>query len=51
VLARIDRLDPDRTLLTEIEYLYARTHEDFRELEAEYDAVRFAHDGLTLSVP
>ena len=49
VLERIERLDPDRTVLTEIEHLYARTHDDYRELEAGYDGVEFAHDGLTVS--
>jgi len=50
VLERVDRVDPDRTLLTEIEHLYARTHDDFRDLETEYDGVRFAYDGLTTTV-
>ena len=50
VMDRVARLDPDRTLLTEIEHLYARTHDDFRDLEAEYEDVRFAYDGLTLTV-
>ncbi len=50
VLARIDRVDPDRTLLTEIEHLTARSHDHFRELETApaYDGIRFAHDGLDL---
>lgn len=50
VMERVDRVDPDRTLLTEIEHLYARTHDDYRDLEAGYDDVRFAYDGLTLTV-
>ena len=50
VLERVERLSPDRTLLTEIEHLYGRTHEDYRELERGYEAVRFARDGLTLTV-
>lgn len=50
VMARVDRIDPARTILTEIEHLYARGYEDFRELEAGYEAVRFAHDGLTVEV-
>jgi phosphoribosyl 1,2-cyclic phosphate phosphodiesterase len=49
VLERVARLDPDRMVLTEIEHLYARTHDDYRELEADYEDVRFAHDGLTLT--
>ena len=39
----------DRTVLTEIEHLYARTHDDYRELQAGYDSVEFAHGGLTVS--
>lgn len=52
VLDRIDRVDPDRVLLTEIEHLTGRSHDHFRELEAqpEYDGIRFAHDGLHLDV-
>jgi len=50
VLDRVERVDPDRAILTEIEHLTGRSHDDFRELEAEYDRVRFAHDGLTVEV-
>jgi phosphoribosyl 1,2-cyclic phosphate phosphodiesterase len=50
VMERVRRLDPDRTLLTEIEHLYGRTHADYRELERTYEGVEFAHDGLTISV-
>jgi phosphoribosyl 1,2-cyclic phosphate phosphodiesterase len=51
VMERVRRLDPDRTLLTEIEHLYGRTHADYRELERTYEGVDFAYDGLRLSVP
>jgi phosphoribosyl 1,2-cyclic phosphate phosphodiesterase len=50
VLERVARVDPDRTILTEIEHLYARTHDDFRDLEADYDGVQFARDGLTITL-
>jgi phosphoribosyl 1,2-cyclic phosphate phosphodiesterase len=52
VLDRIDRVDPDRALLTEIEHLTGRSYDHFRELESrpEYDGIRFAHDGLQLDV-
>lgn len=50
VLDRVDRLDPDRTLLTEIEHFYGRTHDEYRALEDGDDAVSFAHDGLTIEV-
>lgn len=47
VLDRIDRVGPERTLLTEIEHLTARSHDDFRRLESrpEYDGIQFAYDG------
>lgn len=50
IMERVGRLDPDRTLLTEIEHLYARTHDDYRELETTYETVQFAHDGLVVTV-
>lgn len=52
VLARIDRLAPDRTVLTEIGHLTARSYDDFRALESEpaYDGITFAVDGMTLDV-
>lgn len=50
VLARAQRVGADRTLLTEIEHLYARTYDDFCELERQYDDVQFAYDGLTVEV-
>lgn len=50
IMDRVERVAPDRTLLTEIEHLYARGYDDFRALEAEYDSVQFAYDGLTVEV-
>lgn len=52
VLARIDRVDPDRTVLTEIEHLTARSHDHFekRQRREGYAGVAFAYDGLELTV-
>lgn len=52
VLERIDRIDPDRTVLTEIEHLTARSHDHFRKLQgkAAYDGIEFAYDGLEIDV-
>ena len=52
VMDRIDRVDPDRALLTEIEHLTSRSYDHFRALEAEagYGNVKFAYDGLELEV-
>jgi len=52
VLARIERVAPDRTILTEIEHLTARSHDDLLALaeQPEYETVEFAHDGLTIEV-
>lgn len=52
VMNRVDRVAPDRTLLTEIEHLTARSHDHFRALETEpgYENVRFASDGLELEI-
>lgn len=53
VMDRMERVDPDRAVLTEIEHLTSRSCDHFRELETEpgYEHVRFAHDGLELEVP
>lgn len=50
VLDRVDRVGPDRTILTEIEHFCARSYDDFRALERTYEDVRFAYDGLTVEV-
>lgn len=52
VLARIDRLGYDRVLLTEIEHLTARSHDDFAALADgdTYDSITFAYDGLEIEL-
>lgn len=52
VLARIDRLDPERTLLTEIEHFTARNHDHFQDLTESdaYDGIEFAHDGMEIEI-
>jgi hypothetical protein len=52
VMARIDRLEPDRWLLTEIEHFYGRGYEDYLALEEAdgYEGIGFAYDGLTVEV-
>lgn len=52
VLDRIDRLDPDRALLTEIEHFTARSHDHFETLAASdaYEGIEVAHDGLELEL-
>ena len=52
IRARIDRLDPDRTILTEIEHLTARSHDHYLELQKQeaYERIRFAYDGLSVTV-
>ena len=49
---RVDRVDPERVVLTEIEHLASRSYDHFRALEAEsgYENVRSAYDGLELEV-
>ncbi|WP_336326414.1 MBL fold metallo-hydrolase [Halovenus sp. HT40] len=52
VVDRIDRLDPDRALLTEIEHFTARSHDHFETLAASdaYEGIEFAHDGLEIEI-
>ncbi len=52
VMDRVDRVDPKRVVLTEIEHLASRSYDHFRALESEsgYENVRFAYDGLELEV-
>ena len=50
VLARIDRVNPEQAYLTEIGHQYARSYDDYRKLEQAYDSVRFAYDGLEVTV-
>lgn len=50
ILDRIERLDPTRAVLTEIEHGYVRSFDDYRALEESYDGVGFAYDGLEIEV-
>ncbi len=50
VMERVERVGADLTLLTEIEHIYGRSYDDFRELERAYADVRFAYDGLTIEI-
>lgn len=52
VLERIERLEPDRTLLTEIGHLTMRSYDTFQQLERQsaYDGIKFAYDGLTIDI-
>lgn len=52
VIDRIDRVDPDRTLLTEIEHLTARSHDHFEQLSQQngYENIEFAHDSKDIEV-
>lgn len=51
-LEQIDAVGADRTILTEIEELYRRSYDDFRDLEAEYEhlGVEFAYDGMRIGI-
>jgi hypothetical protein len=37
-------------VLTEIEHLYARGADEYARLEADYDSIRFAYDGLVVEL-
>jgi phosphoribosyl 1,2-cyclic phosphate phosphodiesterase len=50
VIKRIERVDPERAVLTEIEHLYARGADEYARLEADYDSIRFAYDGLVVEL-
>ena len=51
-LAQVRRVDAERTVLTEIEELYRRSYDDYRELEREYEDldIAFAYDGMQIEV-
>lgn len=52
VRRHVEQVDPELTLLTEIEHLTVRGLDHFRDLETrpEYDGIRFAYNGLDVSV-
>ncbi|WP_423744418.1 MBL fold metallo-hydrolase (plasmid) [Haladaptatus sp. SPP-AMP-3] len=49
---QVQEVGAERTVLAEIEELFQRSHDDLRELEAEYEDLnlRFGYDGMGLSV-
>ncbi len=51
-LEQVRAVEPDQTVLTELEELYRRSHDDYQRLADQYDELNltFAHDGLELSV-
>lgn len=54
-LAQVRQVRPERTVFTEIEELYRRSHDDYRALARELRAqegldVAFAYDGMEISV-
>jgi len=51
-LDQVRAVEPDRTVMTEIEELFRRSYDDYERLAAEYEDlnVEFAHDGLTIEV-
>lgn len=51
-LEQVRAVEPDRTVLTELEELYRRSHDDYQRLADRHDELNltFARDGLELSV-
>jgi len=51
-LSMIDRIDPRKAVLTHIEQLWARSYEDYLELETKYHGhkLQFAYDGLRIKL-
>ena len=50
VVEMVERADPERAFLSHIGHQYRRSYDDFRALEAAYDRIRFAHDGLRVDL-
>lgn len=44
------RIDPDQAFLSHISHHYGRSYDDFREQEREYERIKFAYDGLAVTV-
>lgn len=51
-LEQVRAVGADRTVLTEIEELYRRSYDDYRDLEDEHTSlgIEFAHDGMHIEV-
>lgn len=51
-LQQIERLNPDQTILTEIEEIYQRSHDDYKHLAAKHTDknITFAHDSMEITV-
>src|SRR5438876_1138631 len=51
-LDMIDRINPQKTVLTHIEQLWARSYEDYLELEKKHHGhkLQFAYDGLRIKL-
>ena len=49
-LHHVTTVEPDKAVLTEIEELYQRSHDDLNELAAKHDTITFAHDGMNVTV-
>lgn len=49
---QIRRVRPERAVLTEIEELFRRSYDDYRELESQYQdlGIEFAYDGMQLEI-
>lgn len=50
VRERVQRVGPHRAYLSHISHHYARSYDHFREREQAYDRIRFAYDGLTVTI-
>ena len=51
-LSQIDHVEPERTVLTELEEIYQRSYDDYRSLESKYANrnLAFSFDGMEITV-
>ncbi len=49
-LEHVSEVNPDQAVLTEIEEIYQRSHDDLNDLAAKHDTITFAHDGMNVTV-